>query len=153
MSKTMKIAFGCHLASAMLLLVFGLVYLFRSEFMPYHADAVAREWSAVEPPYQILILALMRATGGAWLATAVAVVVLLLIPFRQGYKWARWTIPAVGLIVSGSAFYATAHVRQHTSGNPPWMAAMVGMLLSVVGLVVSMQTDRNKLRAGDRSDR
>ncbi|NER79939.1 MAG: hypothetical protein F6K42_10215 [Leptolyngbya sp. SIO1D8] len=141
MSKSMRIAFGCHLAAALLLLIFGLVYLFRPEFMPYHSDALAREWSAVERPYQVLILALMRVTGGAWLATAMAMVILLLFPFRQGDKWARWTIPAVGLVVSGSAFYATAYVRQHTPGNPPWIAVVVGMLLSVIGLVISLQTN------------
>lgn len=59
MSKLMKIAFGCHLVAALLLLIFGLVYLFRPEFMPYHAVALDREWSTVERPYQVLILALM----------------------------------------------------------------------------------------------
>ena len=148
MSKAMKIAFGCHLVAALLLLAFGLVYLFRPEFMPYHADAVAREWSAVERPYQILVLALMRATGGAWLATAMAMVILLFVPFRQGHKWARWTIPAIGLVVSGPAFYATTYVRQHTPGNPPWMAVVVGILLSIAGLVLSLGTSSHKSSAG-----
>ena len=152
MNKAMKVAFGCHLATALLLFIFGLVYLFRPEFMPYHADAVASEWSGVERPYQVLFLALMRATGGAWLATAVAMLILLWIPFRRGDKWVRWTIPTIGLILSGPAFYATTYVRQHTPGNPPWIAVVIGLLLSAVGLVISLRADRQKLRAGDRSD-
>ncbi|WP_439345802.1 hypothetical protein [Vacuolonema iberomarrocanum] len=147
----MKVAFGCHLVAALLLLVFGLVYLFRPEFMPYHAVALDREWSAVERPYQVLILALMRATGGAWLAIAVAMIVLLFIPFRRGYKWVYWTIPAVGLLVSGPAFYATTYVRQNTPANPPWIAVVIGVLLSAVGLVLSLRADSNKLSARDRS--
>ena len=63
MSKLMKITFGCHLVTALLLLVFGLVYLFRPEFMPYHAVALDREWSAVERPYQVFTLSLYGRTA------------------------------------------------------------------------------------------
>ena len=143
MSQSMKVAFGCHLLNALVLIIFALVYLFRPEFMPYHADAVAREWSNVEYPYQVLILALMRATGGAWLATAMAMLIILFIPFRQGYNWARWAIPVMGMVVSASTFCATNYVRQNTPGNPPGMIILVGIVLSVLGLVVSLQADNN----------
>ncbi|NJL45230.1 MAG: hypothetical protein HC922_04710 [Leptolyngbyaceae cyanobacterium SM2_3_12] len=102
-----RLAFGCHLVAALLLSLFGFVYLFRPEFMPYHAVALSRDWDAVERPVQILILALMRVVGGAWLATALAVMILLLIPFRQGAPWARWAIPAAGLVAAVPSLYAT----------------------------------------------
>ena len=40
MSNRMKLAFGCHLLAVLVLAAFAVTYLFRSEFMPYHAVAV-----------------------------------------------------------------------------------------------------------------
>ena len=139
MSRHMRIAFGCHFTAALLLGIFGLVYLFRSEFMPYHAVAVAREWRAVEHPFQILILALMRAVGGAWLATSLAIFILLFVPFRQGARWAQWAIPSVGLVAAVPTLYTTIYVGQNTPATPPWIAVVVGILLMVVGLILSVE--------------
>jgi hypothetical protein len=138
----LKIAFICHSLAVLLLGTFGWVYLFRSEFMPYHAVAIAQEWSDVDREFQIIILALMRSAGGAWLATALAIAMLLWGPFRQGQRWTYWAIPAIGLMVSVPALYATLYVRHHTAANPPWGAAVAGILLLGIGLVTSLQTSR-----------
>ena len=63
MSRNLKWAFGCHALALLLLAVFSLIYLFRSEFMPYHAAAVEQVWREIDPAFQVLILALMRAAG------------------------------------------------------------------------------------------
>ena len=94
MSKRMKVAFCCHLL-VVLYLTLGLIYLFRSEFMPYHAVAVGRSWSEVDSEIQILLLALIRALGGATFTAALSMGILLFIPFRQGIRWARWAIPVL----------------------------------------------------------
>lgn len=143
MSKLMKLAFTCHLLAALLLSIFGLVYLFRPEFMPYHAVAVSQSWVDVEPSFQVLILALMRVVGGAWLATAMAIVILLFFPFRRGDKWARWAIFAVGMCASVSSLYATIYVTTNTPATAPWAAASVGLLLLFVGLVLSLGASDN----------
>jgi len=150
MSTKMKMAFGCHLAFGIALAVFGLVYLFRSEFMPYHAQAVGMKWDTVTPPFRVLILALMRTTGGAWLATAFAIYSLLCVPFRQGERWARWAIPAVGLVVALSSLYVTLIVKLNTPASPPWPAAALGALMLVIGLLLSLAPDH---RVHTRADR
>jgi hypothetical protein len=144
MPKSMKLAFTCHLLGALLLSVFGLVYLFRPEFMPYHADAVALGWSEVEPSFQVLILALMRVVGGAWLAAAMAIVILLFFPFRRGEKWACWAIIIVGMCASVPSLYATVYVTQNTPATAPWAVASVGILLFIVGFALSLGASKNK---------
>lgn len=137
MSGRLKVAFLCYLLTLPLLIIFGLIYLFRPEFMPYHAVAVGQRWSEIDPAFQILILALMRVAGGGFLATACAIGILLFKPFRQGIRWTYWAIPVIGLISSLSSLYATVYVAWHTPASPPWIAAALGTLLVVIGFVLS----------------
>ncbi len=113
MSIRMKTAFWCYLLVLLSLGIFGIIYLSRSQFMPYHAIAVGKTWAEVDPSFQILLLALIRAIGGTWIATALAIGLLLFIPFKQG---ARWAIPCYrsGSKVN-STFCNTYSYSEHTS--------------------------------------
>lgn len=138
MNMRMKVAFTCHLLATLIAAAFGFVYLLRGEFMPYHAVAVGIAWNQVDSSFQVLIVGLMRAVGGACLAVAVLEFILILVPFRQGAKWARWAIPAGGLIIAGTALYAMAYVALNTPATPPWPAPAAAGLLLVVGLLLSL---------------
>ncbi|MCP4150192.1 MAG: hypothetical protein GY757_20765, partial [bacterium] len=107
MHLKLKIAFTCHCLTVLLLFVFGLVYLLQAQFMPYHADAVGKQWGELAPAFQVLFLALMKVVAGAWLAGASAMALLLLIPFRKGERWSYYSVPIIGFLVSGSSLYAT----------------------------------------------
>jgi hypothetical protein len=98
MSKRMKVAFGCHLLALLLIAIMGVVYLSRTQFMPYHAMALGKIWPDIDQALQILLLALMKAFGGASLAVGVGMAILLFIPFRRGVLWARCAIPVVGVV-------------------------------------------------------
>jgi hypothetical protein len=49
---------------AVLGLVFALMYLIRSKFMPYHSAAVGLAWDEVDERFRILIIAVLRVAGG-----------------------------------------------------------------------------------------
>jgi hypothetical protein len=137
MSARLRLAFVCYLLQLPPFIIFGVIYLTRSAFMPYHAVAVGHSWPDVDPAFQILILALMRVAGGGFLTTACAIGFLLFKPFRQGRRWAYWAIPAVGLISTLSSLYATAYVTSNTPASPPWIAAGLGVLLLCTGVILS----------------
>lgn len=139
MSTRMRIAFWCYLFGTLIVTAFGMVYLVKPDFMPYHSVAVGMPWTAVAPSFQVLILALMRAVGAACLAFAILQWTLLLIPFRQGAAWATWAIAVSGLVMSAGSLYAMMLVAQHTPATPPWIALVAGALLLVVGLVLSLE--------------
>lgn len=61
MSLLLLFTFMCHLLAILTTLGFGLTYLLRRQFMPYHGVALEREWDALPYALQTLILALMRA--------------------------------------------------------------------------------------------
>jgi hypothetical protein len=116
----------------------GLIYLFRSQFMPYHAIAVGKTWSQIDPAFQTLLLAFIRGSGGAMIATASAIGILLFIPFRQGMLWVRWAIPAVGLVATIPALYVTLSVARNTPAKPPWKGVLLIMVLLVAGFILSL---------------
>ncbi|WOD39523.1 hypothetical protein [Nodosilinea sp. E11] len=138
MSISMTIAFACHLVGVLIGGAFGLVYLSRKRFMPYHAIALGKEWDAVSSAVQVLILVLMRATGGGLIAVAFLNLVLLLIPFRAGEVWAVWAIPLSNLMVSAGALYAMHIVSSNTPARPPKLFAIASILLTLTGLELSI---------------
>jgi hypothetical protein len=131
------IAFLCFLVAGILLAAFGLVYLFTPKFMPYHAAAIGTSWEKLTPAYQALFLALLKAVGGGFLASATACFILLFIPYRAKAAWARWALLVVGLIVGIPAIYATLILRWGTPASPPWYAATLGTLLVILGFLLS----------------
>lgn len=58
----------CYILSLTLVLTFSMIYIFRSSFMPYHRDAVQRQWREIDIRMQKLLLALMNTLGVAWLS-------------------------------------------------------------------------------------
>lgn len=138
MHLKLKLAFTCHFITVVILFIFGLVYLFQGQFMPYHADALGKQWSALAPAFQVLILAMMKVVAGSWLASASAMTLLLLIPFRKGKRWSYYSVPLIGLLVSGSSLFGTLYVAGNTPANPPWIAAAVSIALLFVGLLLSL---------------
>lgn len=138
MGGRIKIAFFCYLLAAFVLAVFGLVYFFRPEFMPYHARAVGKTWAELEPGIRWLMLAFLRIIGGGWMAIAAAIGIMAFIPFRRGEAWARLAVPIVGLISGIASLYGTLLVKLNTPGSPPWQAPALGLVLIVVGFLFSL---------------
>jgi hypothetical protein len=138
MSIIMKVGFGCHLLAMVAIGITGLIYLFRSQFMPYHAIAVGKTWSEIDPAFQTLLLALIRAYGGAMTATALAMGILLFIPFRQGVLWVRWVVPSIGLIATIPTVYSGLSVALNTPAKPPWKGVLLVMVLLVAGFILSL---------------
>ena len=134
----MKIAFLCHFLAVLIVSSFGIIYLFRSEFMPYHSAAIGLKWAELTPSFQILLLALMKATGASCFAVGIYTVILLFIPFRRGEVWPRWAIPSGGLVVCAGVLYATLIVAFNTPSKPPWIAPVVGAILLLTGLFLSL---------------
>jgi len=55
-----KIGFAIYLLAAIMTTAWGLVYLFSSEMMPYHKQAIGKNWADLDRGVQVIILALME---------------------------------------------------------------------------------------------
>jgi len=117
--------------------LFAGIYLFRPEFMPYHEAAVGMPWHEVPSEYQILIIALLRVSGGGWLSASIAITVLVVYLIRGGGYWAHYGLQAIALSVLTPSFIAALYVRQNTAANTPYLLAglLIALLIVVIILV------------------
>jgi hypothetical protein len=128
----------CYVLSALLLMTFGVMYLTRSKFMPYHQQAIGIPWENLDTRMQTLLLTLMRVSGGGMLAVALSVLVLVLGPFREGNVWAIYALPAIGLASGLPILYATIFVRKRTQTSSPVGISAFGVAIVVLGFVLSL---------------
>jgi hypothetical protein len=128
----------CYVLSLLMATAFGVTYLTRSKFMPYHSDALQLSWDEVDPNLRTLLLALMRAAGGGWLGVSLSVALLLWFPFRAGEGWALYAIPVVGLAAALPSLYATLYVRGRTAASPPVNLTAAAIVLLVLGFILSI---------------
>jgi len=135
-----QIAAVCYGLTAFLLVLGGVIYLSRGQFMPYHAVALGRSWNELGSEFQTLWLAAMRVIGSGMLATGGALLILLAIPFRQGRRWADYAIPVIGLIFLLPGISATYMVRSNTPANPPFGMAVVEAILLLGGFALTFRS-------------
>lgn len=130
-----KIGNIANYLAALLLLWIGLIYLFKNSFMPYHSEAISLEWNEVGSSTQFLILALMRAVSGGYIALAI-VTAFLQKKFASGkIKWVPLLILIGGLILILPSIYATLIVRFNSPGKPPTLFATIVIILLIVGYI------------------
>ncbi|MGF1479397.1 MAG: hypothetical protein ACFB4I_07885 [Cyanophyceae cyanobacterium] len=106
--------------------------------MPYHSKAISLSWSELEENMQVLIIALMRASGGGFLATGLAMLILLMIPWRARDTWSLYAVPALGLCTSLGTLSATQLVKTRTPGTPPVFLSLMALGLTLVGFIFSL---------------
>lgn len=120
-------------------LVMGGLYLSRQHFMPYHSRAVGVGWDQLLAGERELILALMRLGGAGFLAVGVAIAVLLMFPFRRGEPWARWALPAVGLLFWALVFVVTVLISVNSPAAAPWPWSGLTVIVLIVAAALSLR--------------
>ena len=149
MSSSMRVAFWCYFIALLLMGTFGVIYLIKPEFMPYHAEAVGMNWSSVDVGFQIMILGLMKSHGAACLGMVISFGALLVKPFREGQIWVKYVLPFVSYIYTIPALYVTLNIRAKTGAHTPWIAVVAGMVLVALGFVFSIYGGGHKLQKID----
>jgi hypothetical protein len=126
--------------AAFIMLVFGVIYLLKGSFMPYHSKAIGLEWGDLDVGVQSVILALMRVVGGGYLAVSIVISLLQKKLTKYRLVWLPLLIFVVGLTVSLSTIYATILVRLNSRGRPPTILAIAGLIFLLVGYICNKRT-------------
>jgi hypothetical protein len=144
--KTMQNLTGnlCTHAAALLLFGFGMAYLMKNSFMPYHSEAVSLQWEQIEPNARYLYLALMRAASGGFISTAFVIVFLQVKLHKYRIPWIPALILAMGTIMMACLVYAIVLVSSHTPGRPPAAATLAGEVLLIAGFIFNRKFLKKK---------
>ncbi|TDF80818.1 hypothetical protein [Pseudomonas sp. H9] len=133
------LAISSYLLAFVILAAFAVIYLTRTQFMPYHRDAVARPWSDLDPRLQVLLMALIRIVGWAWLALACAGLMLLYgVFFVSSGLLQLISFQGFCLLMITPAIVVTTRVRRQTGAKPPTLTSALVALLTVVGFVFAL---------------
>lgn len=138
MSGLQAAAFVCYALATLVLAGFAIASLTRDEFMPYHREALGKPWGEVDARVQALLIGLMRGAGGLALATAVALVMILAVPFRDGQPWATFALAAIAFAASAFSLSAMHYVKRLTSARPTIAGPLAGLVLSALGFALSL---------------
>lgn len=131
-----KIALTLHGLCALVFLALAVVYMSRTEIMPYHLDALGTTWDALAPEYQTLFLGFIRGVGGGYLSAAVALFIIVLIPLRRGAAWARWAVPTIVGTGLGPLIGIILYVRANTSAEPPLNLPIIVLAISIIAALL-----------------
>lgn len=126
------------------LLLQGLLYLTTPTFMPYHGDALGTTWEALPPNYQVFLLGVIKVMGAGSFAVALALGVMLLVPFRRGEGWARWVVPLVGTTFTGLMAYAAYTIDARTAASTPWRLTLLLTASYLFGAALSYRPGRER---------
>jgi hypothetical protein len=138
MKTRRKIGFGIYLLSGIMGIFAGFLYFFASQMMPYHRQAIGKNWGDLENGIRVIILALMQDTGAGWLAFGLIWLIILFIPFRRGENWANWTLFVCGVFLQTLVFYVTLKVHILTQASTPWYFNLFFIVLFFVAFSLSL---------------
>ncbi|MDY6824815.1 MAG: hypothetical protein SWH68_13610 [Thermodesulfobacteriota bacterium] len=139
-----KIAYLIYLINALAWIGFGFVYLFCSTLMPYHRQAIGMDFEDLSAGVQVLLQALINMTAAGFFVAGLACLILLVIPFKNGARWAHRAIPFLGIVWNGISLWVTATVAVKAGAATPWPAAAAGIVLLVIAYCLAPGTIDNE---------
>lgn len=126
----------CYIMSLTLVLTFSLLYIFRSSFMPYHREAVQRQWHEIDTRMQKLLLALMKALGIAWLSWFLfGIYILIILLSRPLILWQLATFQILYLLSAIAPVFVAIRLRLQTGAKTPVVGGVTAAVLSVLGFI------------------
>ncbi len=128
--KRLNIAIALNTAVALICLIIGVNYLFRSTMTTYHLTAIGVDWETLAEGVQLLLVILMKGTGDALVVMALSILILTWIPLRQRQNWASIAILAIGASCLVPMLVGAIMVATSTGAASPWW--LNALLLSML---------------------
>ena len=133
MTLRRKVSFALYLVSVAVLFAFAARYLLADRLMTYHAETIGVPRNGLPAEQQLVFVTLYRAAGSGMLAVGLAILIILVVPFRAGQAWSVWAMTAVGLVYAGLSLFLTLAYQAGTTAAVPWQgpaAATVTLIIA-----------------------
>lgn len=144
MNTKQRISFSIYLLISIASLLVGLIYLFYPTILPYHEQAIGMKWEGLSPSIQMLFKRFMELSGTGMLSTWLLIIIITLIPYKQGHAWARWTIPLVIILWYSIVVYITLNIHLKTGAITPWLPAILSLMITIFAFFLSFSGKGNK---------
>lgn len=131
-----NIAFSLLALTAVIHLVFGIVYVSADEFMSYHAEALSTSWAGLDLNYQTLLLALIKLAGAGGIIAGTVNLTLVLYFFNKPYTSLVFLAPFSAFIFQFFTNYVVYEVSANTPGTPPLLLVSFGSCTLVVAILL-----------------
>jgi uncharacterized protein YjeT (DUF2065 family) len=117
-------------------ILFGVRYMRREAFLPYHSAVAGKSWSELDAGVQRVVLGMLRIIGGGF-ATLGVTLLWLCFALHAGARWAPWAILTVSATALVPMLYVAIQLRSfrpdaQTPVRPT--AVMMGLIVLGVGL-------------------
>jgi hypothetical protein len=134
----LNLALAAMLLVALAGIVFGVRYMRRDAFLPYHAAVTGKSWVELDPGVQVVILGMLRIIGGGFVTLGVTLLWLCL-ALHEGARWAPWAILTISAVALGPMLYVAIKLRSfRPEAQTPVRPTLAMMVLIVVGVGLSL---------------
>lgn len=147
MNLKIRTAFTLYVSNVIFLLGTGLVFQFSNQFLPFHSDVIQTQWEQVDSLSQTLYLGMMRTEAAGFLASGLALTILLAIPFRRRETWSCWAMTMIGAVEYLPTFFANYHVSSVSLASPPWPL----ILIMIISLIAALMFGLSGIKAHTKS--
>ena len=89
----------------------------------------------------MLYLGMMKTEGAGFLSSALAIGILLYIPFKKREVWSYWAMAAVGVVEHVPGLIGAYNTSQATPASSPWQLSLLGIVLLIAGLILSLNSN------------
>jgi hypothetical protein len=125
-------------------IIFGVVYVTASEFMPYHAQALNVDWNGLGENYKTLFLALIRLAGVGGLVAGLVNLTLISYLYHRVESRLIWLLIVSSLIFQSMMNYVVYSMYVNTSGDPPLLMVSIGTVTFVIATILLLAGFRGK---------
>jgi hypothetical protein len=132
-----KIGLILYYAAMVLIVLFGGLYMFKPSFMPYHATIVHLNWEQIPSSEQILVRALMIATGGVTISVGIILGMFLYKFQKSGQQWISNYVMISGILANLLISVAPIYVVIKSDSVPPLYFPAVLIVLLVLGNILT----------------
>ena len=132
-----NMAFACFLLGGVIPLAFGIKDLLTTRFAPFQEVAAGMQWEQVPPGLQNLFGMMTPLSGVNLIGFSVALLVIIVVPFRRGEAWADWALLLILGVISLIAAYLLYDISTETGATLPWFGPLVALALFVAGFFLS----------------
>ena len=134
----LNLALAAVLLVALAGILFGVRYMRRDAFLPYHAAVAGKSWSELDSGVQVVILGMLRIVGGGF-ATLGVTLLWLCFALHEDARWAPWAILTISALALGPMLHVALKFRAfRPEAQTPVRPTLAMMLLIVVGVALSL---------------